>query len=180
MMRKYARHLYLILALVFLLGLGACGGTWLENNSPPAPTLTPSEASATPVQQPRGIIPTASATVVPSQGDETGITQEQDSLIPPIPPADVRASQCDGVVEVQWQGTGSDIIIHYVVYRRVSTAEHWVTIGQVVVQDDNQGQHIFYDSVQEKGVIYEYAVAAVDRYGNESSLSETANVEATP
>ncbi len=121
-------------------------------------------------------------TPTPIQGvvDNGGIPVEQDSLIPPIPPAQVRANRLDEGIELRWQGTGSDIVIHYVIYRRPLNVEKWEIIGIVPVQNENQGEYMFHDPGPDNWSRYEYAVAVVDLYDNESILSETAALEANP
>jgi len=74
-------------------------------------------------------------------------------------------------VEVRWQGTGSDVVTHYLVYRRASDRHAWEAIGQVPTKIGNQGQYVYQVPVAEDGALVQYAVAAVDRYGNCSTLS---------
>jgi hypothetical protein len=121
-------------------------------------------------------------TVAPTQdiGNNGGISIQQDSLIPPIPPGQVRANLFDGFVELRWQGTGSDIDVHYIIYRRPVNSENWEKISTASVQGRNRGEYIFNDHTIESGVSYEYAIAVVDHYGNESSLSEIVKEETAP
>lgn len=120
-----------------------------------------------------------SLSVTPTQdgGDNGGITIEQDSLIPPIPPGQVRAILFESFVELRWQGTGSDIDDQYIVYRRLSNSDYWEEISIVPVKDSNRGEYVFHDDTIESGISYEYAIAALNHYGKESSLSEIAKVE---
>lgn len=101
----------------------------------------------------------------------TGISQELDALIPPIPPHEVSVYYHDGITEIEWDGTGSDIITHYVIYRRAIKTEEWIFIGRVDATEINRGTYVYHDSTTGTGVGFEYAVAAVDLYGNESGLT---------
>jgi hypothetical protein len=74
-------------------------------------------------------------------------------------------------VEVRWQGTGSDIVTHYLIYRRASDLHAWDTIDQVPARGDNQESYVYQVRAAEEGTLMQYAVAAVDRYGNRSTLS---------
>jgi hypothetical protein len=74
-------------------------------------------------------------------------------------------------VEVRWQGTGSDIVTHYLIYRRASDLHAWDNIDQVPAQGDNQESYVYRVRAADEGTLLQYAVAAVDRYGNRSTLS---------
>jgi hypothetical protein len=108
--------------------------------------------------------PTLPATPTPQ-----GISQEMDALIPPIPPAQFAATRQDSAVLLSWQGTGSDIDTHYVVYRRGSANDQWRVIGFVAVLGDNRGAYSFLDKPADPEISYSYALSTVNRYGKESS-----------
>lgn len=173
----------LILVLLFL--LSAC--VTVSGNKD-LPTILPSitvGATHAPTQEPQALpttAPTAAhGTAVSTQGEEEdGIPQEQDLFIPPIPPANVRAYKLEEGVELHWQGTGSDIVDHYIIFRRSLNTENWIPTATISVSDDNRGEYIWLDHTLDQGASYEYAVAAVDGYGNESVLSEPASLEADP
>jgi hypothetical protein len=86
----------------------------------------------------------------------------------------------DGSVELTWQGTGSDILVHYVVYRRPLSVEEWEAVDVVPVKDDNQGEYAWTDTLPEIKEPLLYALTAVDQYGNESQLSEPVRVDPNP
>ncbi len=132
---------------------------------------------ATPAENSENEIKTPTAAQTQDAGNNDGITVEEDSLIPPIPPSQVRANLVDNFVELRWLGTGSDIDVHYVIYRRLSNSSDWGKIATVPVQDDNRGEYIFNDYTIEGGHSYEYAITVFDHYEKESSLSETASVD---
>lgn len=146
-------HFLLPLILVGL--LGACG-----NNNPETTSTVP----ATPTQQ-SSQLPTA------TQG---GINLTQDSLIPPIPPDQFTVVSTQDCPELKWQGTGSDIIVSYKIYRRQINTEMWNLIATVPMKGDNRGSYTFCDKTIEYQLSfnYEYAISAQDHYGNESGLSE--------
>lgn len=148
-----------LLAIVLLL-LVAMGVIAVAMPSPtPSPTSAPSPTPA----------PTATRG---DTGEEGGIRLEEDRGIPPIPPSQVRATPVDGSLEVKWQGTGSDIITHYIVYRRQANEADWEAIATVPAEGRNLGQYILQDTEVKGGVWYVYTVTAVDHYENESTLSE--------
>jgi len=157
------RFRFAVSVCVILFYVCACNAISTQNSEEGSESL-----SATPTQA-----------VAPTQdgGDNGGITIEQDSLIPPIPPSQVRAILFEGFVELRWQGTGSDIDVQYNIYRRLSNSDYWEEISIVPVKDSNRGEYVFHDDTIESGISYEYAIAALNHYGKESSLSEIAKVE---
>jgi len=142
----------------------------------PAPSSSPGvtatapgvTATATVPQEP---VPTTTETAGPIPAAEGGISEEQDRLIPPGPPSGVQTVLRAGVVEVRWQGTGSDIITHYIIYRRASDLQAWDSIGEAPARDDNRGAYVYQVRAGEEAAPLHYAVAAVDRYGNHSAIS---------
>ena len=100
-----------------------------------------------------------------------GLNLDQDRFIPPIPPSNIHAKNCKNFFILSWNGTGSDIIKHYIIYRRSLNLKDWHKTSIVLSIDDNRGLYEFEDHNIMKGVIYEYVITAVDRYGNESKHS---------
>ncbi len=77
-----------------------------------------------------------------------------------------------------WQGTGSDIIVFYKVYRRQINTESWDLITTIPMEGDNRGNYTFCDkTIEDQFSSYEYAISAQDHYGNESNLSEPKAIE---
>jgi fibronectin type 3 domain-containing protein len=105
---------------------------------------------------------------------EGGISVNVDQLIPPAPPAAVKAESGDEGVLVTWQGTGTDVDQFYQIYRQEQGEECWELIGVVPVEGDNKGRYSFSASPTEQLKEYKYAVTTVDIYGQESDLSQIA------
>jgi len=168
----------LVILLINLAGLAACSPA-SEIDTPAAPTAPPRlSPTATATQKTPEATPTLSETVgVP--GTE-GIPLDQDRGIPPLQPAGVEAMLRDGRVELTWQGTGSDILVHYVVYRRPLSVEEWEAVDVVPVKDINQGEYEWTDMLPDMREPLLYALTAVDQYGNESQLSEPVRVDPNP
>jgi hypothetical protein len=139
--------------------LGAC------NNNPEAISTVP----PIPTQQ-SSQLPTATQ----PDNNSGGINLGQDSLIPPIPPGQFTVVSTQDCPELKWQGTGSDIIVSYKIYRRQINTEMWNLIATVPMKGDNRGNYTFCDKTIEYQLPfnYEYAISAQDHYGNESDLSE--------
>ena len=177
---RNANILIHVLAVLFinLAWLAACSPA-VGNDTPAAPTA-PSRPSPTPAatQKTPEATPPLSQTVG-APGTE-GIPLDQDRGIPPLQPAGVEAMLRDGSVELTWQGTGSDILVHYVVYRRPLSVEEWEAVDVVPVKDDNQGEYAWTDTLPEIKEPLLYALTAVDQYGNESQLSEPVRVDPNP
>ena len=132
-----------------------------------------STVSSTPTQQ-SSQIPTATQ----PDNNSGGINLGQDSLIPPIPPGQLTVVSTQDCPELKWQGTGSDIIVLYNIYRRQINTETWNLIATVPMKGDNQGSYTFCDkTIEDQLSIYEYAVSAQDHYGNESNLSEPTSIK---
>jgi hypothetical protein len=115
---------------------------------------------------------------LPTDTNNGGINLTQDSLIPPIPPGQITVVSTQDCPELQWQGTGSDIIISYKIYRRQINTETWNLIATVPMKGDNRGSYTFCDkTIEDQISFYEYAISAQDHYGNESDLSEPGAIE---
>ena len=139
--------------------------------------LTP-QASTAPTHMATSAQPSlATSTVFPTFTPVVGISEEQDRLIPPIPPHNVRAKQMQGYVEVTWQGTGVDIDTHYVVHRRPAGSEEWEVIANVLTVGENTGEYNYQDLTASTVVSPQYAISTVNRYGKESMLSDIASPE---
>jgi hypothetical protein len=116
-------------------------------------------------------------TVGTTPSPEGGISANLDQLIPPAPPAAVKAeSEGEGVL-VTWQGTGTDVDQFYQVYRQGQGKECWELIGVVPVKGDNKDRYSFSAPPTEQSKEYKYAVTTVDIYGHESNLSQIAEQE---
>jgi hypothetical protein len=106
-----------------------------------------------------------------------GITTEQDKRLLPGPPGKITASAENGAVAVRWQGTRLEIVTSYRVYRRRAPAS-WSHLADVRVLPDNAGEHEFRD---ERGcAACEYAVSAVDVWGNEGPRQPVSVTGAEP
>jgi hypothetical protein len=110
------------------------------------------------------------SSAISSPGGSTGISTGDDSKIPPAPPAKVFASVTRGTVALRWRGTGSDIVVRYLVTRRPAGKR---TIA-VASRGDNRGWYAF--TARPLPGTYRYRVAAVDRYGNRSTATSSAPV----
>lgn len=150
-----------------------------ENDTPAALTASPqpSQTPAATLKAPE-VTPTRSQTVG-APGTE-GIPLEQDQGIPPLQPAGIEARVSDTGVELSWQGTGSDILVHYIVYRRPLSADEWEAVAIVPISENNQGEYVWTDKLPEIIEPLLYALTAVDRYGNESQLSDPVRVDPDP
>lgn len=111
---------------------------------------------------------------LPADNNSAGINLTQDSRIPPIPPGQFTVVSTQDCPELNWQGTGSDIIVSYKIYRRQINTKIWDLIATVPMIGYNRGSYTFCDKAIEYQLSfnYEYAVSAQDHYGNESELSE--------
>lgn len=109
-----------------------------------------------------------------------GISIQEDSKIPPIPPSGIQANLNTNFVELRWIGTGSDIDVQYIIYRRLKGTSRWEKISTIATKDPNQGEYFFNDYTIEANISYEYAISVMDHYGNESDLSDVAQVEGKP
>jgi len=102
----------------------------------------------------------------------------QDSLIPPIPPGQFTVVIAQDCPELDWQGTGLDIIVIYKVYRQQTNKEIWNLITTVPLKGDNRGCYTFCDkSIEDQFSFYEYAISAQDHYGNERGHMDPRAVE---
>lgn len=162
--------------------LSACNPYLINEDIQATPSPSPIVEYSTPTHQSPTAPQNSYNTPTPTEGEvgEKGIPIEQDHLIPPIPPHQLQLYRLDGSVELRWQGTGSDIIVHYVIYRRLSNDENWEVIGIISVQDENKGEYTYQYLDNIEAIAYEYAVSAVDHYENESRLSETVVLKSNP
>lgn len=139
----------------------------------PSPSFT---ATAVVTTRPTATIPSVrgTATSVPpsatiAQPPDVGITIEEDSLIPPIPPASLTGVWTGQVVQLTWRGTGDDTLQTFTVYRHQGESE-WTAIGSTPFVQ-TQADFAFEDSAVSAGSTYEYAVTATNQYGKESQFS---------
>lgn len=136
----------------------------------PPPTIEPT-ATISPTQ-PDNNTPNSNETGDVSGGMQPGgMTVEEASNMPPLEPVHVGAALVGSSVEIQWQGTGLDIGLHYIVYRRIAGTDTWQMIATIAVEGDNRGSYSYQDSSIEANTSYEYALSIVDSFGNESRLS---------
>jgi len=105
--------------------------------------------------------------------EESGITQEENAAIIPLHPSGVIAKVEANSVVVRWLGTGSDIIQHYKIWRRISDEANKEVVGQIKIIEDNRGWYEFKDTPKIKNKSYVYGVSAFDVYGNESIITES-------
>ena len=161
-------------SLILVCLLGAC------NNNPEATNtvspIPPQQSSPLPAATQQTPLPTSTdnnSVPLPPDNNNGGINLEQDSLIPPIPPGPLTVVSTQDCPELEWQGTGSDIIVSYKIYRRQINAKIWNLVAVVPMKGDNQGGYIFCDKTIGYQLSFnEYAISAQDHYGNESDLSE--------
>jgi hypothetical protein len=170
---RFFYHFLSSLILVCL--LGAC------NNNPetiktvsPIPTQQALQLPIATQQIPLTTSTENNSGPLPSDNNNGGgINIEQDSLIPPIPPAQLTVVSTQDCPELKWQGTGSDIIVSYKIYRRKTNTKTWNLIATVPMIGDNRGGYTFCDKTNDYQLsIYLYAISALDHYGNESALVE--------
>jgi fibronectin type 3 domain-containing protein len=101
----------------------------------------------------------------------------EDQLIPPIPPPNIKTEVATGSVTLSWQGTGSDIDANYIVYRRLAGTDDWEIVASIPIEGNNRGTYAHQDTTTKGGNVYEYAIATIDTYKNESALSEIVTAE---
>lgn len=166
---------YHFLSSLILVGLlGACG-----NNNPETTSTIPATPTQQSSQLPTTTLMDNNSGPLPTDNNSGGINLTQDSLIPPIPPGQFTVVSTQDCPELNWQGTGSDIIVSYNIYRRQINTEMWNIIATVPMKGDNRGSYTFCDKTIEYqlSINYEYAISAQDHYGNESGLSEPRSVK---
>lgn len=173
---------YLCNISITLSFLSACSPYLINEDIQATPSPSPLLKYSTPTLQSPTAPQNSDNTPTPTEGEvgEEGIPIEQDQLIPPIPPHQLQLYRFDESVDLRWQGSGSDIIVHYVIYRKLSNDENWEVIGIISVQDENMGEYTYQDLGTMEGIAYEYAISAVDHYENESRLSETVVLKSNP
>jgi hypothetical protein len=169
-------HFYFLnhfLSSLILVGiLGAC-----SNNPETKSTISPISTQQS-SQLPAATLMESNPGPLPTDNNSGGINLTQDSLIPPIPPGHFAVVSTQDCPELNWQGTGSDIIVSYKIYRRQINTEIWNLIATVPMRGDNRGSYTFCDKkIEDPFSLYEYAISAQDHYGNESDLSEPRAVE---
>lgn len=166
---------YILLSLIIVFLLNACNNneTAIESTTLPFPTQEPQPIlKATPQIPPTKTVNNNSGILPPNNIDNDGINLEQDSLIPPIPPSQLTAHFVQDCTELNWQGTGSDIIVFYNIYRRQIDTEMWYLIATVPMEADNRGNYTFCDATTDgHPSSYEYTVSALDHYNTESAFS---------
>ncbi len=94
----------------------------------------------------------------------TGCEDEHHDLRPPAAPQGVFSVTGDGQVTVHWIRNTEPDFDHYLVWRGPDYEGPYEKLGGTVETD-------FVDGTAVNGTTYFYAVSAVDREGNESSLS---------
>ena len=97
-------------------------------------------------------------------------TAIQDSFAPDVPVNLVAFSAKDHVF-LTWEAVRDRDLDHYVVYRRLDSEEDFKVLEASV------GENFFRDRQAVRGKPYVYAVAAVDRKGNESEASQSAPIK---
>jgi fibronectin type 3 domain-containing protein len=108
---------------------------------------------------------------------ENGISMEEDSKLSPLYPNKLSASIQENQIILTWVGTGSDVIEYYKIYRKSVNDDKWEYIDRVNSSEDNRGQYYYRERITAQNFAYEYAVTAVDIYGNESEFSRSVTVE---
>ena len=163
-------HFYLFnfLSPLILAGfLGAC------NNNPETINTLPPGSTRQSSQLPAATLMEDNPGTLPTDDHGGGINLTQDSLIPPIPPGQFTVVSTRDCPELNWQGTGSDIIVAYKLYRRQISTETWKLIATVPMKGDNRGSYTYCDqTIKDQFFLFEYAISAQDHYGNESEISE--------
>lgn len=174
--------LFILIFLLFL--LGSCATPTIEPVVDLTPTSIENEVVSKSTLTPQQPAPTTKGgTQIPTPTPEIeniGIPLEQDQLLPEIPPHEVNVFLESEGVKVSWHGTGSDIVIHYNIYRRTIPSENWEFIASIPVDGDNLGEYVFIDSPVEDPLNVEYSVSAVNLYDKESDYSEPAAVDPNP
>ncbi|MFH1502381.1 MAG: fibronectin type III domain-containing protein [Candidatus Eisenbacteria bacterium] len=111
-----------------------------------------------------------------SGDDVTFETSLPPDEVPPRRPTGLACELREGGVEVTWDENSEPDLLGYNVYRaraRDSTID-WSRAE--ILNQDPIGEPGFLDTCVEAGALYAYAVTAVDDSGNESELSESADV----
>lgn len=181
---RYPVWLLLVFLLPFMAGCQT--GELLEQEMtavPPLPTVALPSPQATVISSPTAVSapPTAvsSPTPLPQTGDD-GLPVEGDQQFPDLPPFRLEAIRSEDEVELTWPGTGSDLIIEYLVYRRPDGETEWSEVGRVPVEGPNEGPFTFIDPLPEEWDALAYAVTGRNLYGAESDFSPIALVQNQP
>ncbi len=95
--------------------------------------------------------------------------------IPPAPPSDLRAQAATGGVQLEWSAPTSDEPLSYIVYRSRTPVISTTDVSSIAAVT---GRNVtsYLDANVPEGE-WHYAVAALDRLANESSLSVVAKVQ---
>lgn len=151
------------LSVAFLLIGGFLGGF---SNSNLFESTINSRQNSSPSKLPTG------ESVAPTVNPAIGITLEEDQRIGPFPPANSSMSvSSDGSVNLEWFDTGSEIVTSFNIYRRNGNGD-WELLQNVEVRP-KQDKYLYLDKsfVSNEGL--QYAITAVDAYGNESNILDS-------
>ena len=114
-----------------------------------------------------------------SSGD-SGLTEEQDNVILPGPPSNLRlvtlAADSDLQCQLVWNGTRDDTINGYNIYQ-LSSPGNWSLIGFITLRKEdsrNRGEYRFSKDIAASGT---YAVAAVDNRGTSGPKSPAVQIK---
>lgn len=132
-------------------------------------------------RQPNSLqLSTETTSPIRDNSQTSGISLEEDRIIPPIPPGNLQLDELNNSIEIRWQGTGLDIGVHYIIYRRQANVQNWEAIAIIPTQNNNRGVYSFSDKEINNEHSYEYTITIVDTYGKESPRSEVVSSENNP
>lgn len=162
---------------IVLLGLllGACGDS--VTTTPPLgaePTAT-TGSSVSPAPSASESPETAPSTESPQTDAEDGITEEENQLIPPIPPNSPTFETTSEGVVVRWRGIGPADLASYLVYHRVDDADSWTLVAEVFPAGENLGDYFHVAPLSDP--IGEYALVSLDVDGNRSQIAIAINID---
>ncbi|OGD21837.1 MAG: hypothetical protein A2Y70_03665 [Candidatus Aminicenantes bacterium RBG_13_64_14] len=106
-------------------------------------------------------------------GDSSAVEIVPRDVFPPAAPAGLSVVAGDGLVSLSWRPAKERDLDGYRVWRKEAGGPAFGILGEGLVRENT-----FTDRSAAKGVSYVYAVSAVDRTGNEGSMSEGAAVVA--
>jgi fibronectin type 3 domain-containing protein len=110
----------------------------------------------------------ASTPPVESEDSETLEIIPRDTF-PPSPPPGLTAIGGSGFIALSWESGGESDLAGYKVWRRGDRKGEFVLLASLTVAES-----AFQDTMVEKGILYEYAITALDTAGNESRRSGSA------
>jgi fibronectin type 3 domain-containing protein len=166
-MKKWVLSLGVL--FILLIGLWNCTGSVGISTQVPSQVVVPSNTHQVQVEQ--TLIPVETKT--DGNVGEVGISREEDSRLSPLQPYTLTVKTSDTTIELKWNGTGSDIIQYYQIYRCSPSDGKWQPLAQIAKVGDNLGEYSFVDTQVKKGETYAYSITAVDIYENESQKTES-------